>query len=88
MFGALPPGQKAQLVLNDADHMSFAGQTGRAVEIIRRDESSRHLQPAHHALVAAITTDWWRARLLGDDAAARRLVQPAGLMPDDRCQMG
>lgn len=88
VFAALPPGQKAQLVLNDADHMSFAGQTGRAVEIIRRDESSRRLQPAHHAVVAAITTDWWRARLLGDDAAARRLVQPAGLMPDDLWQVG
>jgi len=26
--------------------------------------------------------------LLGDDAAARRLVQPAGLMPDDLWQVG
>ena len=36
-------GRKAQLVLNDADHMTFAGQTGRAVEILPRDNLTRQL---------------------------------------------
>jgi hypothetical protein len=58
------------------------------VEIVPRVEATRQLQAQHHALVAAISTDWWRARLLGDAAAAARLVQPAGLAADDRWQTG
>lgn len=88
MWDDLPAGRKARLVLGDADHMTFGGQTGRAVEIIPRDNLTRALQPQHHGLVAAISTDWWRARLLGDAAAAARLVDPAGLAPDDRWQLG
>jgi dienelactone hydrolase len=88
MWEDLPPGRKAQLVLQDADHMSFAGQAGRAVEILPRDDSARRLQPQHHALVAAISTDWWRAQLLGDTAAAARLASPAGLAPGDRWRTG
>lgn len=83
VYGALPPGDKAQLVLHDADHMSFAGQTGRAVEIVPRDQVTRDLQPAQHALLAAITTDWWRATLLGDAAARARLRAPQGLQAGD-----
>ena len=83
VFDALPPGNKAQLVLTDADHMTFAGQTGRAVEIVLREQSTRDLQPAHHALVASITTDWWRATLRGDAIAHSRLTAPQGLRPGD-----
>ncbi len=84
VFAALPPGiNKAQLVLKDADHMTFAGQTGRAVEIMPRVQVTRDLQMAHHALVARISTDWWRATLLGDGAAQSRLQTPAGLLPGD-----
>lgn len=88
VFAALPPGRKAQLVLEDADHMSFSGQTGRAVEIVPRAPLTRSLQPRHHALIAAITTDWWRARLLGEAEAAARLTQPDGLAAGDRWQTG
>jgi hypothetical protein len=88
MWDDLPPGRKAQLVLQDADHMTFAGQTGRVVEIVPRADVTRQLQPQHHAQVAALSTDWWRARLLGDAAAAARLVEPAGLAPDDRWRTG
>lgn len=88
VFGALPPGRKAQLVLEDADHMTFAGQTGRAAEIGRRDAATRTLQPRHHALVAEITTDWWRAHLLEDAQARERLARPAGLAAGDRWQTG
>ena len=86
VFNALPVGNKAQLVLQDADHMTFAGQTGRAVEIVPREPVTRDLQAAHHALVAAVTTDWWRATLLGDSAARQRLAAPTGLNQGDSWQ--
>lgn len=88
VFAALPAGRKAQLVLEDADHMTFAGQTGRAVEIVPRHASARALQSAHHALVAALTSDWWRAFLLDDGEAAARLARPPGLTPGDHWQTG
>jgi predicted dienelactone hydrolase len=88
VFGALPAGHKAHLVLNDADHMTFAGQTGRAAEIIPREQATRDLQPAHHALVAKITTDWWGATLAGDAAAQTRLLIPSGMMPGDEWERG
>ncbi len=86
VFGALPDGNKSHLVLQDADHMSFAGQTGRAVEIVRREQVTRDLQPSHHALICRITTDWWRASLLDDSAAKQRLKAPSGLASGDLWQ--
>lgn len=88
VFAALPAGHKAQLVLENADHMTFAGQTGAAVEILPRHPLARSLQPLHHDLVAAITTDWWRAHLMGNPQALQSLVRPQGLAPGDRWQMG
>ena len=82
-FAALPPGNKAHLVLKDADHMTFAGQTGARANIVPRLAVTLELQPAQHALVAAITTDWWRATLTDDAAARARLLNPAGLLTDD-----
>ncbi|MFM8769698.1 MAG: alpha/beta hydrolase family protein, partial [Rubrivivax sp.] len=64
VFAALPAGRKAHLVLEDADHMTFAGQTGRAADVFPRHASSRALQAQHHEVVAAVTTDWWRAHLM------------------------
>ena len=86
VFDALPAGDKAQLLLQDADHMTFAGQTGRAVEIVPREQVTRDLQPAHHALVASITSDWWRATLRGDAIARSRLAAPQGLRHGDQWQ--
>lgn len=88
VFAELPAGQKAQLVLQDADHMTFAGQTGRSVEIIAREAVTRALQIRHHEAVAALTTDWWRAHLLADGEARQRLSKPAGLAAGDVWQMG
>lgn len=88
VYSALPAGHKAHLVLADADHMTFAGQTGRAVEIIPRVAVTRDLQAAQHAMVARITTDWWLATLAGDVAARERLQQPAGLMAGDLWAQG
>lgn len=86
VFGALPPGAKGHLVLQDADHMTFGGQEGRVAGILPRDTAARERQAQHHALVAAITTDWWRATLRGDAAAQSRLRAPAGLAPGDLWQ--
>ena len=90
VFAALPtgalPGGKAHLVLQDADHMTFAGQRGRDGEIVPREAITSGLQGAHHALVAAITTDWWRATLLDDAAARSRLRAPANLRAGDLWQ--
>lgn len=83
VFAALPLGNKAQLVLNGADHMTFAGQTGRAADVIRREPVARDLQGAHHVQVASVTTDWWSATLMDDLAAAARLAVPAGLATGD-----
>lgn len=88
VYAALPAGHKAHLVLQDADHMSFSGDRGRAVEIIRREAVTRELQDRHHALVAAVSSDWWRASLLGDAQARARLAQPQGLAERDRWEMG
>ena len=86
VFAALPKGNKSHLVLRDADRMTFAGQSGRAVEIVPRAAATRDLQDAHHALVAAISTDWWRATLQGDAAARERLAAPRGLGAGDLWQ--
>ena len=87
-YAALPAGHKALLLLRDADHMSFAGQTGPGVEILPREAVTRDLQPHHHALVAAISTDWWRSSLLADAAATERLLRPGGLGAGDVWQRG
>lgn len=88
VFAALPKGNKAMLLLKDADHMTFGGVTGRAAGILPRAAITTQLQPQHHALVARITTDWWRAHLMGDDAAKAQLKSPAGLTPADSWQVG
>jgi len=82
---ALPPGRRAGLVLEDADHMTFAGQAGGRLERLRqRPEAARAAQPRHHALLAQISTDWWRWTLQGDATARERLRQPEGLKSGDR----
>ena len=91
VFAALPAGRRAQLVLSDADHMTFAGQTGRVASSLPREAITQQLQAQHHALVASITTDWWQAHLADDvvvkAAAKARLVQPQGLTAQDTWQM-
>ena len=88
VFGALPAGRKAHLVLKDADHMTLAGQVGAPAEIVPRIQTTRDLQSAHHALVARITTDWWLATLTNDAAARERLKRPAGLQASDVWEQG
>lgn len=84
VYGHLPAGHKAHLVLKDADHMSFAGQPGLHQRAIARDPSTLALESAHHAVLARITTDWWLTHLAADPDAAARLAQPLALQPGDR----
>lgn len=87
VYDGLPPGQRALLWLDGADHMTFGGQVLRHTPLLgplRRHGPAAQRQVAHHALVARITTDWWRAQLLGDAQARDALRQPAGLGSLDR----
>ena len=88
VFGALPAGNKAGLVLQEADHMTFGGDAGRRAGILPRADATRALQAQHHALLSALTTDWWRTHLLADAAARQRLHQPRGLAAGDVWQQG
>lgn len=88
VYDGLPPGRRALLWLEGADHMSFAGngeQRLRArVGLLRREAQAAEREAQHHALVAAVTTLWWRAHLLGDAAALDALRAPPGLGDGDR----
>ena len=88
VFAALPDGNKALLLLKDADHMTFGGVTGRAAAILPREAVTTQLQAQHHALVAHVTTDWWRAHLVGPGQSAGPIVQPAGLGAQDVWRTG
>jgi dienelactone hydrolase len=90
VYRGLPPGHKAELVLDGADHMTFSGQTTPASmgRWLRREPGSSAREPAHQAIVSQVTSDWWRWRLLDDEAARLRLLAPTGLRPQDVWQQG
>jgi predicted dienelactone hydrolase len=88
VYDALPEGQKALLLLHEADHPTFAGNSARLAPLADRAEAGVTLQPTHHRLVAAVTADWWRLHLAGETAADARLAQPRGLAARDRWQRG
>ncbi len=82
-YRAMPPGGKYLLVLDGANHMEFNGQ----------DTLRDGLKPDPHvrAVTIAATTAFWRATLLGDDAAHRWLANAGGLKamlsPTDRLEL-
>ena len=90
VYEGLPPGQKAQLVLDGADHYTFAGQVLRLRPdgLLQRAPGALAREASHHALVAQISADWWRWRLLDDAQARERLREPTGLAPGDRWAQG
>jgi len=91
VYDGLPAGAKAELVLDGADHMTFGGQSlpDRARRrALNRAESAVEREPAHREIVARISADWWRWRLLGDEAARTRLSAPSGLAPEDGWRLG
>ena len=83
VYDGLPPGQRALLWLERADHMSFGGNGEQRLRArwgpLKRERAAAELEPQHQERIAAITTLWWRAKLLGDAQAAAQLRAPAGL---------
>jgi predicted dienelactone hydrolase len=81
VFPALPPGDKYELVLHDAEHSAF---TDRALpgDRVRRN-------PNHHRAILALSTAFWDAYLRDDPEAKRWLTGDAPrtvLEPKDRWQ--
>jgi predicted dienelactone hydrolase len=91
VYDGLPPGQRALLWLDGADHTTFgggapealAGRVGRA-----RPAAALEREAAHEAIVARTTTLWWRAQLLDEAAARAALARPEGLTEGDRWSLG
>ena len=83
VYDGLPPGQRALLWLERADHMSFGGNGAQRLRArwgpLKRERAAAELEPQHQERIATITTLWWRAQLLGDAQAAAQLRAPAGL---------
>jgi len=92
VYDALPPGRRALLWLAGADHMTFAGNGGQRLRarfgLLKREGVAAENELQHHQRVAAITTLWWRAHLLGDAAALAALRSPTGLGEGDRWRLG
>lgn len=94
VYDALPAGAKAQLWLEGADHMSFGGGGERGAGMgqrlmgRQREKAPEALASHHDAVIKAITTDWWKSRLLEDEAAADRLKTPKGLNKSDEWVQG
>lgn len=91
VFDGLPAGDKAELWLDGADHMTFGGQQVDVLpaRLARRPTSAREQAQRHNGLIMAASTLWWRAQLLGDMAARQALAAgPAGLMAADAWRRG
>jgi dienelactone hydrolase len=91
VFEGLPPGNKALLWLDEADHMTFAGNGERPIRgqgLFARAGQAAAREPRHHALVARVTTLWWQAHLHNDDTARAALKGLQGLGEGDRWVQG
>jgi predicted dienelactone hydrolase len=95
VYQGLPEGQRALLWLQGADHMSFAGGTPRVLPRLgpfKRVGDAAELESQHHALLARISTLWWRQHLSADADAAAQLreiqAQRRGLAAGDRLELG
>jgi hypothetical protein len=90
VYDGLPPGQRGLLWLDGADHQTLGGGRpgGARMAARRRDRVSVQREAEHHALVARITTAWWRAQLLDSAEARATLAGPHPLGPRDRFVLG
>ena len=91
VFEGLPSGQRALLWLDGADHSSFAGNVEQRIAgrgLLQREPVALSRETAHHALVARLSTLWWRWRLAGDAAAWESGKTQAGLTRGDRLELG
>ena len=90
VYDGLPRGRRALLWLDGADHMSFGGNAEQRLRAragpLKREPEAAAREPEHHRLVAAISTLWWRATLLGEAQAVAALRAPPGLGVGDRWQ--
>jgi predicted dienelactone hydrolase len=88
VYDGLPPGQRALLWLDGADHMTFGGNGEQRLRAqfgpLKRTPGAADSEPRHHEIVAAVTTLWWRAHLLGDASAMSALQSPQGMAAGDR----
>lgn len=87
VYEGLPPGQRALLWLDGADHASCGG--GRppglpARALQARGELALQREPAHQALAARLSALWWQAHLVGSEAARAALRKVDDLGPGDR----
>jgi predicted dienelactone hydrolase len=94
VYDTLPAGAKAQLWLEGADHMSFGGGGERGAGLGQRllgrgrEPVPEKLAAHHEAIIKSVSTDWWRWRLLEDEAALTRLKAPKGLDTKDEWLQG
>jgi predicted dienelactone hydrolase len=88
VYDSLPSGRRALLWLHGADHMTFGGNAEQRIGaqrgLFKRDAQVAQQEDDDHAIVARVTTAWWRAHLLGDASALRLLPV---LRADDRWRM-
>jgi predicted dienelactone hydrolase len=81
VYDALPPGRRALLWVGGGDHATFGGNVAMArgaARVLRRDPEAERDEAQHHTLISRASTDWWRAKLLGEPMRA-----PSGLGPRD-----
>ncbi|TWU35042.1 alpha/beta hydrolase family protein [Novipirellula artificiosorum] len=81
VFPALPPGDKFELVLHNAEHSAFGDR--------RLPGETQTRNSNHHRVVLGLSTAFWDAYLRADDSAKQWLVGagPSGLLqPNDRWQ--
>ena len=92
VYDALPRGQRALLWLDGADHMTFAGNASQPLRArfgpLKREAVAAEREGLHHERIAALTTLWWRTKLLGDESAVALLRAPSGLGDGDRWEQG
>ncbi len=69
VYPALPPGDKYELVLNDAEHSVFTDR--------RLPGEAKPRRPEHHRSILALSTAFWDA-YLRDDPAAKTWLQGTG----------
>lgn len=86
VYPNLPEGAAFSVVLDGADHMTFAGNAGLRARagMLRREALAIEREEAHAGVLARVTTDFLAWALRDDAAAHRRLLDGAGVQPPDR----
>ncbi len=69
VYAALPPGNKYEIVLKDAEHKAFGDRALQGEKLPRN--------PNHHRVILALSTAFWDAYLRADTAAKVWLDGPA-----------